>query len=168
MMKRAIILSLGLMSAWILPACGFTPMHAPATNAAQKTALKNIHIQVIDPEDIAHDEGAYWLEQSLYDRLGTGGTGDTLELRPTYQRPGIAISSSDVATRFDMVVNVNYRLLEAGSGDVLDRGTVTAVTTFLSSPDPYSRTTAEKNAMQNVSRDAADRLIVRVAAHYAK
>ena len=160
-MKKLILIALTLT----LSGCGFTPMHAPQA-ADGSLAFKNIAVNLVDPEDIAHDEGAFWLQQSLFDRLGTSGSKHTLEISPKFARPGFGVTSEDVATRYDMRITVRYRLLDTVSGDVLDQGSVNAVSTFGAPRDPYGLTTAEKNATQNVAREAADHLLIRLAAYY--
>ena len=159
--------SLCVAAALSLSACGFTPVHAPNLGVEDGVKFKDIRVQLVRAEDISEDEGSYWLQQSLYDRLGTSGSKHTLEITSRFQRVGYGISSSDVETRFDMNANVSYRLIDIATGDVLDRGTVRSTSTFGAPRDLYGRTATQKNATQNVARDVADRLLVRVAAYYA-
>lgn len=163
MMKKFLVLGLALS----LTACGFTPMHAPSA-VAGKPAFKNIQVDLVTPEDIAHDHGAFYVQQALYDRLGTQGRTHVLKIMPEFSRSGLGISAQDVATRFDVRIRMPYELTDAKTGDLLDRGTVSATTTFGAPIDPYGREASEQSATENVAREAADRLLVRLSAYYAK
>ncbi len=162
-MIKKILLSCALLA---LSACGFTPMHAPMS-ASGDLAIKNIQVDLIEPEKITDDEGAFWVQQALYDRLGTSGRTHILSIRPEFVRRGLGISAQDVATRYDMRVNLGYTLTDAKTGDVLDTGNVVATSTFGAPIDPYGRASSEQTATKNVASEAADRLITRLAAYYA-
>ena len=162
MMKKYLI----TVTALFLSACGFTPMHAPQL-AGGDLAFKNIRIDMVEPDDIAHDRGAFYLQQALYDRLGTSGNKHILSISPKFTRAGLGISSQDVATRYDIKVSMPYTLKDAKSGDVLDSGNITALTTFAAPIDPYGREASEQTATENIARNAADKLLVRLAAYYS-
>lgn len=163
MMKKFLVLSAALT----LSACGFTPMHAPQLGT-DGAAFKNIQIDVVEAVDLANQEGTFWLEQALRDRLDGNGEKYVLEVQPTFSRRSLGISAQDIATRYDMIVSINYRLLDTATGDVLDTGSLSATSSFGAPLDPYGRSVSEQTAMQNVSKDAVDRLVVRLAAYYAK
>lgn len=162
MMKKTLILATTL----ILSSCGFTPMHAPQLGS-DGAAFKNIQIEVVEPERLAHQEGAFWVEQALYDRLGKDGRLHLLKVEPKFTRSGIGISAEDVATRYDLRVNVKYRLIDKKTGDVLDKGSVSTSSSFGAPRDPYGRSISEQTATKNVSKEVTDRLIIRLAAYYA-
>ncbi|MGJ8562604.1 MAG: LPS assembly lipoprotein LptE [Alphaproteobacteria bacterium] len=162
MMKKLIALT---ASALFLTACGFTPMHAPQTGGADMP-FKNIKIDLIAPEKLSNQEGGYWVLQSLQDRLGTQGSAHTLTVNPIFNRRGVGISSSDIATRYDMVATVPYKLIDSKTGDVLDSGVVKASSSFGAPRDPYGRSIAEQTAVKNVAKAAADRMIIKLAAYY--
>lgn len=162
MMKKIIFVS----AFFLLSACGFTPMHAPSLGE-DGAAFKNIKIDLQKDPNLANDEGAFWVQQSLFDRLGTTGEKHVLTIVPKFRRRGVGISSQDVATRYDMRVTVGYVLKDGKSGKTLDRGSVVATSTFGAPANPYGRAAAEQSATKNVSKEAADRLIVRLAAYYA-
>lgn len=162
MMKKTLILA----SALILTSCGFTPMHAPQLGT-DGAAFKNIQIDVREAKDIANQEGTFWLQQALYDRLGKNGQVHILSVSPSFYRRGLGISSRDVATRFDLVVDLSYQLTDAKTGDVLDSGDLTATSSFGAPDDPYGRSISEQTATKNVAKDAVDRLVIRLAAYYA-
>ncbi len=166
MMKKTFILSLALSAAFTLSACGFTPMHAPQIGA-DGAAFKNIQIDVTDSQDIANQEGTFWIQQALYDRLGTQGRTHVLSVTPEFNRSGLGVSAEDIATRFELRVSLNYRLIDSKTGDVLDSGSLSTSSTFGAPNDPYGRSVSEQTATQNISKDAVDRLIIKLAAYYA-
>ncbi|NNE58957.1 MAG: hypothetical protein HKN36_12690 [Hellea sp.] len=161
MMKKLLITGLALT----LSACGFTPMHA-TPEIGESGALRNLSVEVVKPKRVGQQEAGYFVEQHLRDRLGNNIGEHTLKITPRTQRRPYGLTSDDLATRYDMIVNVDYQLIENKSGNVLDRGRVTSTSTFGSARDPYARISSEKNAAEQASRDAADRVLVRVAAYY--
>lgn len=162
MMKKTLLTA----SLFFLASCGFTPMHAPKLGE-DGAAFKNIQVELIEHADIANSEGSFWVQQALYDRLGTQGTKHILSIAPSFSRAGIGISAQDVATRYDINVTVVYSLKDAKTGDLLDSGYVSATSTFGAPLDPYGRAAAEQDTTKNVATEAADRVLVRLAAYYA-
>ena len=105
--------------------------------------------------------------QRLRDRIGENTGKHVLTLDPTHFRSGFGVNSIDVSSRFDSTVRVNYTLAEAKTGSVLTKGSVTAVSTFGAPVDPYGLVAAEKSALQQTTKEAADRLLVKLASYYA-
>ena len=69
--------------------------------------------------------------------------------------------------RYDSNVTVRYSLTDAKSGEILTNGTVTAISTFGAPLDPYGLIAADKSALQQTSKEAADRLLIKLAGYYA-
>ena len=157
---------LALMFAAIFTAsCGFTPMHAPAGAAG---AFGNMAIEL--GTDIAVDdkEAAFWVQQRLTERLGhQSAAAQILEITPTTRRRGLGISGQDVATRYDLSMSLKYKLTDAKTGKVLDRGTISSISTYTASNDPYALIATEKATTKQLAADAADRLLTRVAGYFA-
>ncbi len=165
MIKKLFITSLALLVSASVSSCGFTPMNAPA-NIGDTSALRNIRVELIEPERIYDREAGYYIQQHLLDRVGSNNGQHVLKIEPKATRRRYGVTSNDVATRYDMVVSADYVLLDSVTGETLDKGDVQAISTFGSTPDPYARISAEKTATDQVSRDVADRLIIRMAAYY--
>ncbi len=150
-----------------LTGCGFTPMHAPGTlsvNGIQP--LQQISLDMKDGRSANDKEAGFYLQQRLRDRMSTNVDTYTLTITPSWQRRRLGISGDDVASRYDGVMDASYTLTETKTGNVLDKGSVSAVTTFGASEDPYGVITANDNAMQNTAAEAADRLIVKLAGYF--
>lgn len=160
-MRKALILSAVLL----LSACGFQPVHT-ATKLPDAPNLKNIKVELIEPEQVSQREAGYYLQQHLFDRLGENAGPHILKVEPVTRRRPYGLTSNDVASRYDYILSVKFELVDAVSGKTLNKGQISATTTFGSSRDPYARISSEKSAADQVARDAADRIIIRLASHY--
>ncbi len=163
MIKKTLI---SLLSLPLLTACGFTPLHAPATGANGLT-FEDVSIKITDGADQGDKEAGFFVMQRLRDRIGENTGRHILTLNPTYRRSGFGLNASDVASRYDSRVSLTYVLADAKSGDVLTKGRVQAVSTFGAPLDPYGLIAADKNALQQTTKEAADRLLVKLAGYYA-
>lgn len=163
-MIKQTFLSIAALS--LLTACGFTPMHAPSTGA-NGISFEDVSIKITDGADQGDKEAGFYVMQRLRDRIGENTGRHVLTLNPTLRRAGFGVNSRDVASRYDSTVTVKYTLNEAKSGKVLTTGSVTAVSTFGASRDPYGLIAADKSALQQTTKEAADRLLVKLASYYA-
>lgn len=151
----------------LLSACGFTPLHAP--DGVSSSVFSTINTELAPGIAVQDKEAAFWVQNALKDRLGNGQNMQTiLRLKPQAQRAGIGISGDDIATRYDLGLNVGYELIDAKSGKVLNRGTVRSVSTFSASTDPYALTASEKATTRDLAKDSADRIIAKIASYYAQ
>jgi len=170
MRKLAMIAGILLGSSGLaLSGCGFTPVHAPAHLSLSEAApLQNMNLVVKDGRDANDKEVGFYIQQRLKDRISSNSAQYTLTLTPSWKRGRLGISADDVASRYDGNARAQYVLTETKSGTIMDKGFVTATSTFAASDDPYGVITANENAMQNTAREAADRIIYKLAAHFAK
>ena len=164
MMKKLIIAAIALP---LLTACGFTPLHgASLSGGADK--FEDISIQINDGKDAGDKEAGFLVLQRLRDRIGEKSGAHILELTPSLRRQRLGISADDVASRYDSIISVSYKLIDAKTGKILDRGSVRGVSTFGAPIDPYGIVAAENNAEQQTAKEVADRLLVKLAGYYAK
>lgn len=168
MMTRALLRLTALLSlGFVLTACGFTPMHAPAGGGALLS--KQIKVDLADELTVEDKETGFWLRQALVGRMGEATAAKhILRIKPMGSREGIGISGQDIATRYDLGLTTEYELTDAVSGKVLTSGEVTSMTTYSAADDPYALVSAQKTTARQLADDAADRILVRLAAHYAK
>lgn len=145
--------------------CGFTPLHAPAGAAG---AFGNMSVE-LGPNIKADDKlAAFWVQQRLAERLGSDSeVAQILEITPSTRRGGIGISGQDVATRYDFRLGLKYKLTDAKTGKVLDRGTINSVSTYTATNDPYALIAAEESTTKQLASDTADRLLTRLAGYFA-
>ena len=164
MMKKIIIAALAVP---LLTACGFTPMHGTgvAGNAEQ---FQDISIEIDDGRDAGDKEAGFYVMQRLRDRIGENTGKHVLQLTPKLRRQRLGISADDVASRYDSILEVDYKLLDAKSGKILDKGRVKGTSTFGAPIDPYGIVASDNNAKQQISKEVADRLLVKLAGYYAE
>jgi len=162
MIKKTLISAFCLTA---LTACGFTPLHAPATTSSGIN-FEDVSIKITDGADQGDKEAGFFVMQRLRDRIGENTGKHILTLNPRLNRSGFGVSSIDVASRYDSTVTVKYSLADAKSGKILTSGSVSAVSTFGAPTDPYGLIAADKNALQQITKEAADRLLIRLASYY--
>jgi len=156
------------LSALGLSACGFTPVHSTKALSVNGThPLEMISIDMKNGNDTNDREVGFYVLQRLRDRVGIQDGIYTLTIEPSWRRGRLGISANDVASRYDGTVSAKYKLTEKKTGNVLNTGRVTAVSTFAASSDPYGVVSANDNAMQTTAAEAADRLIVKLAEYFA-
>lgn len=164
MMKKIIIAALALP---LLTACGFTPMHGTSLGA-NAAKFEDVSIQITDGRDAGDKEAGFLVMQRLRDRIGENTGKHILELTPKLRRQRLGISADDVASRYDSILEVSYKLLDAKSGKILERGKVKGTSTFGAPIDPYGIVAADNNAKQQTAKEVADRLLVKLAGFYAE
>ena len=164
MMKKIIIAAIALP---LLTACGFTPMHGTGLGA-NAAKFEDVSIKITDGKDAGDKEAGFLVMQRLRDRIGENTGKHVLELTPKLRRQRLGISADDVASRYDSILEINYKLLDAKSGKILDRGKVKGASTFGAPVDPYGIVAADNNAKQQTAKEVADRLLVKLAGFYAE
>lgn len=146
--RRSVI----LCAATALAGCGFEPAYGPTGSA---TKLQD-RVRVDDPVG----RPAYLLTREIEDRLGAGppaGAGGVygLSYAITIDEQAVAISSENVATRFNLTGTVTYALRDLDSTAVLVTGQAGNFTSYSASGTPV--------ATQAAARDAEERLMVILA-----
>ncbi len=169
MMKKILLsaLALPLLTAPILTGCGFTPMHGTSLGA-NTDKFQDISIQINDGRDAGDKEAGFLVMQRLRDRIGENTGKHILDLTPRLRRQRLGISADDVASRYDSILEMDYKLLDAKSGKILERGKVKGISTFGAPIDPYGIVAADNNAKQQTAKEVADRLLVKLAGYYAE
>lgn len=154
-----------MFTAAFTTACGFTPMHAPSGAVG---GFGNMSVELGSAIRVDDKEAAFWVQQRLAERLGNKNpAAQVLEITPSTRRSGIGVSGQDVATRYDLNMSLKYKLTDAATGKVLDRGTINSVSTYTASNDPYALIAAEKATTKQLASDTADRLLTKVAGYFA-
>lgn len=145
-----------------LAACGFKPMHAPNSFSGTGYGFDKISVSTSSEQ-----KADFLLKQALRDRFGDNqDTAYELKIKPKVTRGGLGIGADDVASRYDMRMSASFELVERESGKTVHKGSVGAVSTFAAPRDPYGTISAENNATEQVAREAADRIIVKLAGYF--
>ncbi len=153
----AALLSLSLSLS--VAGCGFRPIYAHSTGASQKLAAM----------DVVTGSGRtnYLLRQAVIDGFAAYGDAEplyTLTLEVDERRAGFGITAQDVATRYEVVLNVRYALVRSRDGKLVDRGRVSGAASYdvprdsAFGEDPYASIAVEENAKVRAADLAAERL----------
>lgn len=146
----------------LLSACGFKPMHAPTAFGAKGFNYSNIAVVTTTEEKID-----FLLKQSLRDRMGENtNTAYVLNISPKLSRRTLGISDDDVASRYDLIMNVKFELVDSKTNKTVYKDTARATSTFAAPRDPYGTVSAQNNATEQVASETADRIIIRLAGYF--
>lgn len=155
--RRALLVGL-VMSG--LAACGFTPLYAPGTSAARMQG--RIEVAVLPGEP------GFLLRERLTERLGEAAAPEyRLDIELELSRTGVALTTQNVTTRFNVVGTAAYRLVPLAGGPAVAGGVVRSITGF-SAPESetasaFASLAAEQDAERRLAVDLADRIVQRLA-----
>lgn len=158
--RRSILL--GTVAA--LAGCGFEPAYGPNGSANK---LRD-RVRVDDPVT----RPGYLLTREIEDRLGASppaGGGGVYGLSYAIQidEQPVAISSENVATRFNLVGSVTYALRDLDSTAVLLTGQAGHFTSYSASGTPVATQAAARDAEERLMVILADQVITRLIAESA-
>ncbi len=147
-------------------ACGFRPIYAQSAGLAQ--AFEGVDVSA------GQGRASYLVRQASLNAFGSTGVPEyDLRLTVGEFRRGFGITAEDVATRFEVVLNVNYQLVRLSDNQVLDTGRVTSAASFdvpfnpdSNTEDPFSNIAAEENAKERAADLAAQRLRAELAYYF--
>lgn len=160
MIKR---LTLTAACLW-LSACGFQPLHM--TDSSAPLRAMTLDFGQVKAQGATGDKVEFLLRQSLADRMAAGNSPYVLSLDSSIKRQSLGIRVDDVASRFDLILEVDYQLKDAKTGDVLTEDSVRAVSTFGAPRDPYGRTAAQSNAEERLTAEVTDRMILKLGRYF--
>lgn len=149
-----------LAFALLLSACGLKPMYAGGATGAVAQGLTGIEVSTIEGK-------AGWLmRNALVDRLGAGqesGARYRLDVRLDDKVEGLGLLSDDTVARERRTLRARYQLVELASGEiVLDASAGSDAGIDVVSSE-YATIAAENTALENLTRQVADRIVTRVA-----
>jgi LPS-assembly lipoprotein len=162
-MKRLASLALPLL----LGACGLTPMYTGGAGGTVAHGFATIDVPAIEGR-------AGWLmRNALVDRLGTSaGPGGVpryrLDVRLDDQLEGLAQFADDTIGRERRTLRARYQLVELGSGEILVDATAGSDAGIDVVSSEYATIAAEQTALENLTRQVADRIVTRLALHMRK
>ena len=154
-----------LMSA-LIASCGFTPVHKTGLGLTGQ-AYSNVKIVSLNGKNPDDKEAGFHIKQYMIERIGQGDGTHILEITPQLRQRRLGITGDDIASRFEINLRAKYRLIEEKTGNVLDKGSLSSVSSFGSPIDPFGRISAEENAAERLAADIADDLIIELSKYYA-
>ena len=154
---RAVLASIALLG---LSACGLQPMYAGGGNGAVAQGLAAVDVPAIPGR-------AGWLVRNeLIDRLGAGGNEPAryrLDVRLDDQLEGLGILGDDTVSRERRTLRARYQLVDVSSGEILLDATAGSDAGIDVVSSEYAVIAAEQTALENLSREVADRIVARIA-----
>ena len=148
-----------LLPALLLSACGLQPMYAGGGNAAVAQGLASVVVPAIEGK-------AGWLvRNALTDRLGTNGSAAQyrLDVRLDDKLEGLGLLSDDTIGRERRTLRARYQLVDLSSGAILLDATAGSDAGIDVVSSEYATIAAEQTALENLSRDVADRIVTSLA-----
>lgn len=149
----ALVLGLGV------GACGFTPLYDPGTEA--RAMRGTVAVEVIP------GAAGFTLREQLENRLGVAADpAYRLEVDLDLVTSGIALTTGNVTTRFEVIGTAEFVLVPMDGGAPVLGDEVQAVASF-SAPESqsvsaFASRVAERNAELRVARTLADRIATRI------
>ena len=154
---RAVFASLASLA---LSACGLQPMYAGGGNGAVAQGLAAVDVPAIPGR-------AGWLVRNeLVDRLGAGGNAPAryrLDVRLDDQLEGLGVLGDDTVSRERRTLRARYQLVDATNGEILLDATAGSDAGIDVVSSEYAVIAAEQTALENLSREVADRIVARIA-----
>ena len=154
---RAIFASLALLG---LSACGLQPMYAGGGNGAVAQGLAAVDVPAIPGR-------AGWLVRNeLVDRLGAGDNAPAryrLDVRLDDQLEGLGVLGDDTVSRERRTLRARYQLVDVSNGEILLDATAGSDAGIDVVSSEYAVIAAEQTALENLSREVADRIVARIA-----
>ncbi len=150
-----------LCLALLLSACGLKPMYAGGGSGAVAQGLAGIEVSTIE------GKSGWLMRNALVDRLGTPASGAApryrLDVRLDDKVEGLGLLSDDTVARERRTLRARYQLVDLASGEiVLDASAGSDAGIDVVSSE-YATIAAENTALENLTKQVADRIITRVS-----
>jgi LPS-assembly lipoprotein len=152
--------ALALALALPLAACGLKPMYAGGTGGGVVQGLSAVEVAPIEGK-------AGWLvRNALTDRLGAGGQGAKryrLDVRLDDKLEGLGLLSDDTVARERRTLRARYQLVDLETGQIVLDATAGSDAGIDVTSSEYATIAAEQTALENLAKEVADRIVIRVA-----
>ena len=156
---RRIALPLAALIA--LSGCGLSPMYAGGGDGKVAEGLAAIEVPPIEGK-------AGWLmRNALNDRLGQSGTHGSpryrLDVLLDDKLEGLGLVSDDTVSRERRTLRARYQLVDLASGDIILDASAGSDAGIDVVSSEYATIAAENTALENLSKDVANRIVSHVA-----
>lgn len=154
---RLAILALALL----VSACGLKPMYAGGANGPVAQGLAGIEVSPIE------GKSGWLMRNALVDRLGAGGTSASpryrLDVRLDDKVEGLGLLSDDTVARERRTLRARYQLVDLATGQIVLDATAGSDAGIDVVSSEYATIAAENTALENLTRQVADRIVSRVS-----
>ena len=158
-MKRLALL-LAFAAPTALGGCGLHPLYAGGGNGAVAQGMAAIDVSPIEGR-------AGWLmRNALTDRLRTGAGAAAryrLDVRLDDKLEGLGLLSDDTIGRERRTLRARYQLVDLTNGNIVLDATAGSDAGIDVVSSEYATIAAENTALENLSRDVADRMVTAIA-----
>lgn len=138
-----------------LAACGFTPVYAPGGSA---TALQN-NLTVSEPDT----RNGFLITQRIEERLGRAADPEyRLALTVRSREESLAVDREGNITRYNILGEADYTLVEAGTGRVITSGRADNFTGYSAAGTTVATLAAQRDAQRRLMVLLADQVVTRV------
>ncbi|MYM55497.1 LPS assembly lipoprotein LptE [Thalassovita mangrovi] len=152
--RRHFLLTLGAAA---LTGCGFAPVYAPSGSGNALLGTIAVDAPETRDEQILVREIETRLGRPSVTRYQLGYTLDISEER-------MAISATNITTRFNLVGRAQFTLTDAGSGLVMTQGSVEQFTGYSATGTTVATLAAERDAHERLAKILADQIVTRLIA----
>lgn len=164
-MKRRAGLLAALLPLSLLAGCGLKPMYAGGASSPVAQGLSAIDVSPIE------GRAGWLLRNALVDRLGVaGGPGGSaryrLDVRLDDRLEGFGLLSDDTISRERRTLRARYQLVDLGTGEIVLDATAGSDAGIDVVSSDYATIAAEQTALENLSREVADRIVANVAQQF--
>ncbi|MDN5787440.1 LPS assembly lipoprotein LptE [Pseudorhodobacter sp.] len=147
----------GLSLLIALPGCGFTPAYAPGGGGR---ALQNTILAAAP-----RDKPAFDLVERIEERLGPSDSPRyALNYQISLNPIGVAISTSNAITRYNLTGSVKWELADSATGARLTGGTAENFTSYSATGSTVAGLAAEEDASLRLMRILADQIVTQLLA----
>ena len=149
-------------AALALSGCGFTPLYAQGGVTPGLAA-----IEVEAPQS----RTGYLLREELDDAFArdqSRAPAYRLALEIDEERRPRGLRIDDVATRYEVLLRVDYALIPAGSTTPITQGRAESTVTYDSADQPYAGVAAQIDAQERAASQAAQRIRLDLARWFAR
>ncbi|MBA4765958.1 MAG: hypothetical protein H2048_10815 [Erythrobacter sp.] len=150
---------LALSVALALPACSLSPMYAGGSGGVAQS------LAAVDVPPIQGKAG--WLvRNALNEKLGAAGVANSryrLDVRLDDSLAGLGVLADDTISRERRTLRARYQLVDASTGEILLDATEGADAGIDVVSSEYATIAAENTALENLTKEIADRIVTRVA-----
>ncbi len=156
-MMRLAVLALALL----LSACGLKPMYAGGANGAVAQGLAGIDVSPIE------GKSGWLMRNALVDRLGASRSNGSpryrLDVRLDDKLEGLGLLSDDTIARERRTLRARYQLVDLTTGEIVLDATAGSDAGIDVVSSEYATIAAENTALENLTREVADRIVTRIA-----
>lgn len=160
-MNRALEIIGAALGAASLAACGFTPLYA---ERGVTGGLSHIAVEAPDGRT------AYLLREELDDVLGHArqeASAYRLTFDLTESRVARGLGADNAASRYELSVQVDWKLL-AAAGEELQTGRTVVLVPYGAADAPYAGIAAQQDGQKRAATEAARRIRLDLAQYFAR